>query len=402
MTGLSDAKDINQLSRNAVYPLFEQFLLPAPTNSAWSMGNSTVALAKAFSLCWHSENTAYPQALADEWKRLAENLTTNLLTSSPEQSKNYAKSQAALVVEAHRWFGLQEEVIKSAKSLAYGTSLESIITFLSKPSVTLIMTALEVLRNRNGKPYGAAGVLEASLRMTPELIIAASTLDHAIVSFLKDDAPKLILSPSSEYLIASFYAFQSLPGHRGVFESTWQAVMDGLLASSDSDQKTKAVQGLISNHATSSLAQQDLGLQEYLFKQTSQLMEGQLADWAVFESATNFDSFSSGTVNHVISLAVDHLNGESMTVDGPLRALEYLAQKKPQLLQDGNVNHLTIMTRLLALTESRDSTTISRAIALKARIEGQDNLAGDTDQLLPPTLEIIKENLNTAGPQSLA
>jgi hypothetical protein len=400
--GLADKTNTGKLLRDSVYPVFEQYLFPAPGHSIWSVGNSTAALARAFQICWLSEKSEQPQAITAEWARLAEKLTTDMLTSQPEQSKDYTKSQAAILAEAHRWFALQAEIIKSAKSPKYQISTETVITFLVAPNSALVTKALEMLRNRNGKPYSAAGVLEAALCITPELVSAEAPTVLAIASFLEDDAPKLILSPSSKYLTASLYAFRSLPEQDTRFTVIWQATLDALLATPDSDRKLDVVQGLISDHGASHLAQSDSTLQDFLLEYASRLTQGQQKEWSLFENAVEFDSFSSETSGSIITSIVESLSGDAVATKGSLPALETIVQKNPQLLRKGGVNELTIRTRLLTLTESNDPAIISRANTLKTALDRGDKSSAECRQVSSPTLEIIKENLENAGPQSLA
>lgn len=397
-TRLSDANDSEKFLRATVFPVFEQFLRPAPEKSSWSMGNNTSTLAKAFRICSISENDQFPKFLEEAWWQLAEVLTTGMLTSLPEQSKDYAKSQTTVVAEAHRWFNLHAEIIRSAELADSPPSVDQTIGFLAGPCSSLILKALQTISTRNGKPFGAASALESALRITPNLVSAEHSTQAAIESFLKDEVPKLLTSPSSDYLIGAIFAFGLLSDQEESFREIWKSAVRGLLASPESLQKTKAIHGLISNHSISQMAQEDSHLQKYLFDYISKVMQAHLSEWSVFESAITYDILSTETTGSVVSI-ITHSMGKG---DSSLRALEYIARKQLQLLQVEDGAYSVVITKLLRLTEASDPATKSRATALIDIIKKADTAHTGSDKALPPILEIIKENLETAaGPQSL-
>lgn len=392
---LSDASDSEQLLRAAVFPVFEQFLRPAPEQSGWTMGNSTLALAKAFRTCSLSEHNQFPKFLEEEWWRLAELLTTSMLTSLPEQSMDYPKSQNTVIGEAHRWFGLQAEIIKSPP---LADSVDQTVGFLAGPCSSIIVKALEVISVRNGKPHGAAGTLEAALRLTPKLVSTVSSTQEAIASFLYEEFPKLLTSPSSGYLIASMYAFSLLPGQDEPVKGIWRIAVNKLLAAPASLQKTKAVQTLLSSHTISQLAQEDTDLQKYLLDYISKVVQGHLDEWSVYESAIIFDSLGTETAKFIMSVIVQSLGKH----DNALRALEFIGRKRPQLLRIEDGTYLAVMTGLLLLLESPDPGIISRTSTLKSIIEKVDTATSSPNKAPFTILEIIRESLENIGPQSLS
>jgi hypothetical protein len=392
---LSDMGDSVQLLSATLFPLFEQFLRPALEHSSWSVGNNIVVLAQAFSICYLLGNSQNQDSLKNEWSRLTELLITDMVTSLPEQSKDHMKSQTAIIAEAHRWFGLQAEIIKS---LELADSMDQTIKFLADPCSSVIIKALEVISVRNGKPYGAAGTLEAALRNTPKLISSVSATQEAIVSFLHNEFSKLLTSPSSEYLIASMYAFGLLPNQEEPLRGTWKIAIHELVAAPDTPQTIKAIKNLISNQNISKLAQDDIHLQEYLLDYMTKVVLGKLEEWSLYESAISFDSISTKTASSIISIIIHSLGSH----DSALRALEFICRKRPQLLRIEDGAYLAIMTGLLLLLESPDPSTVSRSNALKSIMEKVDTATSHSDHQSFPILEIIKENLENVGPQSLS
>jgi hypothetical protein len=393
--GLPDGQTYGKLLSVAVYPVFEQYVRPVQENSRWSMGNSAGALARAFSLCVSAKSPEIAAALKAEWQRLANMVVESMQISLPEQSKDHAKSQAAVVAEVHRWFGLQAEILKHDSSA-------STVSLLTDSTGSIIMRAVDIVTSRNGKPYGAASAVEAALRLTPKLVTSSPAAGKTLVPFFDEQFPKLILSPSSSYLTAALDLLKSLPHQIDLYESAWQNAMDVLLGISDSQQKSAAVRALISYHSASSIAQEDEEVQEYLLRSTSQALEGNGDAWSTFENAIIYGSLSTNSLNRVISIILEALDIRNPGVETTLRALEFLALKQPQILLAEGADHLAIMTRLLSLTEGTDEALSSRAKVLKETIEGASSAGLDSADKSSPTVAIIRENLETAGPQSLA
>jgi hypothetical protein len=388
----------SELLTAAVFPVFEQYLRPNSESSRWSMGSSSAALAKAFSLCALSEDTKY---LSEEWQRLSEVLINNMLSSLPEQSKDHAKSQDAIVAEARRWFSLQADILKSVRGLE--SRLVSTLNLLSGPSCSIITSALGLIVRRNGKPYGAAGTIEAALRLAPELISNVPDTQQSVASFFENEFPKYVISPSSAYLIASLNAIEPLEGQRGLFERSWKFAIDGALAATSDSLKTKdAIQSLIASHAVKNMAQDHKLLQDFLLSQMIDVVEGTSKEWPLFEGAITFDSLDSITTARVVAKIVQSLDNNFADETAPLHALEFLAQRKPHLLKDDESTYLAIMTRLLSLTETADSNTISRVSTLKKSIESGEKSNGNTSRGSSPLIAIIRESLETANLQSLA
>lgn len=386
----------SQLLRAAVFPLFEQYLRPSSETSRWSMGNSSGALAKAFSLCALSENTKF---LVEEWQRLAEALITNMLTSLPEQSKDHSKSQDTVVAEGRRWFGLQAEIIKSARGSE--SRLASTIQLLDGSSSSIITSALDLIVRRNGKAYGAAGIIEAAVRMTPDLM-RVPTAQQALDSFYRTDFQKYVTSPSSAYLIASLNSIHQLAHQSDLFEVSWSSAIDNLLSAPDTTNTIDAIRGLTASHSVTSLAQHNKNLQGFLFNNLSSVAEGKSQEWALFESAITFDSLETITAKKLVTVIVQSLENNFYDENAPLRSLEFISQKKSHLLRDDDAVYLTIMTRLLALTETANAETVSRASTLKSSIDAKNESVGQSSRGSSSLLAIIRENLETADLQSLA
>ncbi|KAI9745801.1 MAG: hypothetical protein M1818_000482 [Claussenomyces sp. TS43310] len=390
---LADGQMSEKLLSVTVFPVFRQFLRPDAEHSSWSVGTMNVsAVTKAFELCTQPQYQALG-LLHEEWHRLSEMLTSSMLTSLPEQSKDHSKSQDAVVTESHRWFSLQAEIMKQHAP-------DSITKFLGDSSCIIIKRAVEILVNRRGKPYGAAGAVEAALRLTPQVIKSSPEIQEDLSEFFQIHLSSLITSPSSSHLISSLNCFRSLASRDTFYELTWQDATDSLLASPDSVEKMHAIKSLISYHSAAEMARKDVGLQEYLTSGAQRALQGDTEAWELFRCAITFEALGKERISDTINAIIDRLGTPKADTNRLLQALELLCQKCPDVLRQGTT-HITVMTRLLALGETSDTQTSSRANALKSIIEASQSNP-DSAPKQSPILQIIQENLEFAGIQSLS
>jgi hypothetical protein len=392
---LSDPALQGKLFQESLFPIFEQYLHPTMENSKWTTGNNSTLLAKAFETCVVMNEVDLQQSFADEWHRLADDFLLRLQTSLPEQSKEYHKSQTAVAAEGHRWFSLVSSVLQASRPKV-STNLLVIL------SNKLISTSLETLVNRNGKPYSAAATVEGALRLSPSLMEISHEAMVCIGSFIENHLPRLITSPSSTYLISMLNLFQSIPGQASAFEKVWRSVISEILLISDQGQKWRLIAALISNDTVSGLAQKDQSLQDLFFDAIMRAIEGNTDAWAIFEAAITFSSLSPPTETNVLDQLLKSLDADSLHANGALKAVEFISSIKPGLLRQESTTHVSVITKLLALTELSDSALSTRATRLRCAMEASDKASSADDGHDSPIIHVIRENLETASPQSLA
>jgi hypothetical protein len=384
-----------QLFQESIFPVFEQYLHPTAENSKWTTGNNSKLLVKAYHVCATANGTELQQSFANEWHRLADDFLLRLRTSLPEQSKDYDKSQTAVAAEGHRWFGLVSGVLQVSGP-------DESNDLLIKLSSKIISACLEIIINRNGKPYSATATVEAALRLTPALLeISPETMNH-ISSFIENHLPKLITSPSFTYLISMLNLFRAIPGQEEVFQIVWRSAVNELLRIPDQSRKWRVVTALISNDAVATLARGYAALQELLLDATMRAIEGGTEAWPLFEAAVTFGSLSEATEVKLLDQILKTLDADDTNVDGSFTALEFISTHKPGLLRQESSTYVTVITKLLALTEISDSTLSLRASRLRSTMEDSDKTSNRDDRIGSPIIHVIRENLETASPQSLA
>jgi hypothetical protein len=391
--GLADPSGHGSLFQEAVYPLFEQYLHPSVENSKWSSGNSTVILAKAYHVCALIKGTESENSFTNEWQRLADDFIQRLNTSLPEQSKDYHKSQTALVAESHRWFGLFSAILSIE-------TLDSSGDQLMLPSRKIITTAIAAQVNRNGKPYSAAATIESALRLSPKFFELDSASLNTLRSFLENHLSRLIISPSSEYLVSILNLFRLITGQQSVFDDIWQSTIDRTLTLPDGEQKIKVVTALISNDAVARLTPHNPALQDFLSAISIRAVrdQEQAESRNLFVAALTFNSLTAPSEKDLLDQIILIIEPKQGTTAGALAALELISKKKPALLRQESKTSITLITKLLAITELSDTEVSSRATKLKTILETPDDASAAE---LSPILHVIRENLEIASPQSL-
>ena len=300
-------EDQCNLLKKAVFPIFEQHI-KSTSNSQWSIGpNGTRTCATAFNGISKHNADIIREALEAEWWRLAQSIFDDMKTSLPEQSKEYHTSQMSVAGEGDRFATLNAEILRRSPELSFATSL------LRKTSIFMTRNALEVLRLRNGKPYGAALILESLLRCTPTLILEDDEALQIISDFMIEELHSMAMSPSLRYLLSCLSLFRGNDSvdaisDRGygqrtlVFYRALDATTKAILVESDLERKIQAVYTLLSSVNVSSQGNEksdaDTELEEFILRYFKRAMQGYTSNWQLINEALRHEGKS--TSNHLM------------------------------------------------------------------------------------------------------
>ncbi|KZM23839.1 zinc ion binding [Ascochyta rabiei] len=252
------AGDSETFVQKVVLPMISQYLRPSLETSQWSLpSNATGLLTKALAI------DGVTSALSGQWPQYAQQLVNDIRTSAPEQSKDYEKSQTAVLQHGTRYATLQEHALKEGTASQLAQSIRS-------AESSIITEALAVVKNRNGKPYGAAGTIAALLSRGSNL--AKAPVDQQLGQFIHDDLPTIILSPSSTQLVSILYSF----AESTVFKSAWSATLKAILKEGDSPAKMNALEALLTSPKipeSFDLASSDAELQSFVKSSVNDAVE---------------------------------------------------------------------------------------------------------------------------------
>ncbi|KAF2124162.1 RING zinc finger protein-like protein [Dothidotthia symphoricarpi CBS 119687] len=381
---LSD-EDKNKLLVEMVLPIIAQHLHPTIETSQWSkLSNAAGLLPRAVGV------PGMAAILREQWPDFTTALVDDIKTSAPEQSKDYEKSQTSVLQHANRFANLQAEVIKA------DTSSQS--TYQQACS-SVVAEALGVVKNRNGKPYGAAGTIAAMLHSNKSLV-SASESEQEIERFVQEELPTLILSPSSSYLVDILYSFSD----SSFFKSAWSAALKAVLKEADSPTKTKALEALLTSSKIPSsfdLATSDPELQDYVKTSVREAVEGSL-EWDSFNRILQSQAkiLSPETTDDILSFMTQSLS-ISQNAPHSLQGLRQIVKSNPSMLREflAAPQGSKLLQSLLVASESPNDEVAQGASAVNASIQTILSAGSDTKQSM---FDLIRQGLREATKTSVS
>ncbi|KAI9830833.1 MAG: hypothetical protein M1819_005358 [Sarea resinae] len=385
----------NNVLEKAVLPMFEEFVRPSPESCHWPIGPSGLVLCTKIFKRVSETKLDLREPLTRSWTSLAQGVATDIRVSLPEQSKDFGKSQASVAAEGDRFFQLQAEVLKFSPP-------EYVTMLLSETTAEIIDAAFDILASRNGKPYGAAAVVATMLQRLPQVVSNNKHYTKRMSSFITEELPTLLTSPSAPYLITILYACKDLQD----FEKAWSAAVRILLASPDSTIKTKAIRSLVSGLrliSKDSLSV-DIGLEQYVLQDFDAASIGQDEHWPLISEALSQSgkAISGAAAEKMLVALTENLTTENKVVPA-LHGLEMVAKENPDVIKSflaSNESH-RLLSNLLLLTESPDDGLAQQSTDLSHKIEAILSKGGEENTMKASILSIIQKGFSEARPDSL-
>ncbi|KAF9701912.1 hypothetical protein EKO04_001162 [Ascochyta lentis] len=380
------AGDRETFVQEMVLPMISQYLRPSLETSQWSLpSNSSGLLTKAFMV------DGVTSALSGQWPQYAQRLVDDIRTSAPEQSKDYEKSQTAVLQHGTRYATLQEQAVK-------GDTESQLVQILRDAESSIITEALAVVKNRNGKPYGAAGTIAALLSRKSSS--TSEPLRQKLEQFVQDDLPTIILSPSSTHLVSILYSF----AESTVFKGAWSATLKAILKEGDSPAKTKALEALLTSPKipeSFDLASSDVELQSFVKSSVNEAVEGSL-DWDSFTRILQSQAkiLAPETTDDVLTYLTKSLS-ISQHAPHSLQGLRQIVKSNPSMLREfaATPKGGELLQALLRASESPDDETAQGAATVSASI--QTVLASDVGTQ-HSMHDLIHQGLREATPSSVS
>lgn len=381
-------EDNTKLLEEMVLPLLTQYLRPSLDTSQWTIPSNAARrlLAKALKI----NGMAGP--IGDRWTQFAQHLVDDIRTSAPEQSKDYEKSQTAVVQHATRFATIQEEALKLPEFAPMQAAFDQAYS-------KIIAEAISVVKNRNGKPYGAAGAVAALLHQS-KTISSASQTEQDIEQFVQEDLPGLLSSPSSPYLIEILYATSAAPS----FKESWSAALKAVLQETDSPAKHRALESILTSSRIPSsfdLATSDSELQKYVISSVQEAVEG-TADWDSFSRMLQSRAkiLSPDTTDQVLAYMTKSL---SITQHAPysLQGLRQIVKSNPSMLREflASPQGSKLLQGLLLASESPNDEIAQGATAVNVSIQTILSSGSDTKQSM---YDLVHQGLREATPTSVS
>lgn len=215
-----------------VLPVVRQYVRPLEEHFQHSI-NGTIVLTiiqKAL------KQPVILEVVREEICLLAEKLVEDIRMSAPEQSKDFERSQDTAMAETQRFFSLQ------AQNLGHAPD-ESTIQQDLKIKFEVIQQCIDLLNARKGKPYGAAGCIEAAVADMNSVSLDQNSKAEPLRRFVTHELPSLSFTPSQKQLFAVLYCCQNTT----FFKEAWNATLNEILGYTDSAEKLATTLNFISS-----------------------------------------------------------------------------------------------------------------------------------------------------------
>ena len=382
--GLSD-QDTIELLQGELSPLIVQYVRSEQEASRWSLPTqSSEAICTEYLTALFS--FGYEVTFNELWTKLSEGLLEAVRLSSPEQSKDFKSSQDAVCAQAVRLFSLEASLLvrladKDLEPKALHT-LESL-------NLRLLNSCLDVLRSRNGKPYGATAVVEEVVRKVPQI----GQHSQELLNFIQKDAPELLFSPSGDRLISIILHCRTWPG----FSSSFEELVKRVAQLENVMTNATAVQKLLSSLDFNEVDKEILG--PVIIRALELACKGSQLHWSVIISALQ-NPTSEGELEDSIFLSLlENLSVDDEVLD-TLHGLIQIVSSVPSAakrFQSGSQGS-KLTGKLLFLTESPSEEISSLSHSLLSQMKKSG--VGETST--KASLEILQENLAHANEESLS
>ncbi|KAJ5987519.1 hypothetical protein N7451_011884 [Penicillium sp. IBT 35674x] len=367
-------------------PLVVQYVRPSSEMSQWSLPSPTAQELCAdylLVLICHGQS----HQLEPLWTKLSNELLEAVKLSSPEKSNDFRASQDAVCAEARRFFALEPAVLSKASDLESESSARRIF---EKSNLFLLENCLEVLRSRNGKPYGAAGVVEECVRNMP--CVAKGSQD--LINFVQTDAPELLFSPSGDKLISIILACREWDG----FASSFEKVVERTMELDPEHSNAHILQTLLASLDFNEVGDKNK-LSSLVMRALDKACRGSSSHWPIISSVLQNQTSRSGLMDQIFLSIIDALSEEDKSLD-VLHGLSHLGKTAPSAIKDfqNGPNGSKLTGKLLYLTESPSEEVHTLTESLINTFK--ETIVGDLSTA--SKIEILRQGLSHASEESLS
>jgi hypothetical protein len=372
-------------------PLVEQFIQPTDDAQKWNIAGAKSAglIARACTI------PQFRSTLQQQWPLLCDRVIELARLSQPEQSSNYEKSQKLVASTGQRLADLEKEILKS--ELVTEGPMRSTIT---TSSMKLVEQSIDLLKSRNGKPFGAAAIVREQLQAGEKPFLQDPVYQKLISDFATDDVPRLIQSPSQSDLAKILLKLEAEPFFEAAFTNSLESVLG-----SDSDSEKLSVLGAINAllplNAPRSAIQTARGtdlLQTFLATKIPSMQDERSA--TTLSNLFKIGAVRETTSEEILSHMTASLHIASESLPASMAALEHLAKNNHDTMRTfithANGKGSQLLPNILLIKQSTDGDISVRADALSSRLSSAISDAG-----LDVKYSAVLQNLVNVSQQAL-
>ncbi|OOG00697.1 hypothetical protein ASPCADRAFT_37833 [Aspergillus carbonarius ITEM 5010] len=372
--------------RERLSPLLLQYVKPEQDRPQW-----TLPVQSAEAVCTDClvalSVQEYEPVLKQLWTELSDGLLEAVKLSSPEQSKDFRSSQDAVCAQAGRLFALEASLLSRLTDTDHEAR---IVGTFKNTNLPLLDSCLEVLRSRNGKPYGAAAVVEETIRNVPQIVQGSQSL----LGFVQDDTPELLASPSADRLITIIMACRSWDG----FGPSFEKVVEHVAQSDPESSNAQAVQKLLSSLDFQEVGDQS-GLVSLIMRALDRACKGSDLHWSIVIAVLQNHTSHGELTDSIFLSIVDALSEESKVFD-TLHGLSRISTSVPSAVQNfqSGSQGSRLSGKLLFLTESSDEEVAGLAESLSKTLK--ESVVSETSA--KSSFEILQHHFENVNEESVS
>lgn len=368
-----------------ISPLVVNYVRLDPQLAQWLLPAQSAQDSCVHYLCTLG-STGHEQELQSLCITLSEGLLEAVKLSSPEQSKDFRDSQDSICAQAKRLMALESAVLSRIAD-----SKEPRVTeIFDKSTSSLLENCLQILRTRNGKPYGAAAVVEECVRNLS--FVAKKSQD--LRSFVQNDAPGLLLSPSADRLISTILASRDWDG----FSSSFENIVEKALALEPEQSNVHVLQSLLSSLDFNEVEHRDK-LNSLAVRALDTACRGSHSHWPIITAILQNKTSHGELMDSIFLSLIDALSTDEKVLDS-LHGLSHLGKTAPSAVREfqNGRNGSKLTGKLIFLTESPEDEVSSLAEALLKSFK--EALVGETST--QSGIEILQHGFSHVDEESLS
>ena len=384
---LQDAEAETVLDTHTM-PVVRQYLNATPEAADWTINSaktahivSEIAMIKKVA-----------PLITREWPLFADNIIETAKTSQPEQSKDFDKSQKHLASAGERWADLQRELWNGNLGFA-----ETIKQVFITTSTKILNECVGLLECRNGKPYGAAAIIEQMLRTCAEQLMQQENFRRTYAEFVENKLSSLMFSPSQRHLVHGLYSVRSNISFSTAFSGLVRTILE---ANESTDAKLMALHVVFPANTPSEAsraASQMPQLQRFLVQSTQ---TGKTENTIqLFADMVKLEAVSLDTTDAVLSA----LTGSLITSDdvgSTLQDIDLLLttneRKVKAFMAHADHGGDQLLPNLLLLEQSPDDKVSEKATTISSKLS-----SAMSESTSDAKFSLVLRNLDTVSEASL-
>lgn len=382
---LLSEEDKGKFIQGRLSPILAQYVNADPTQAQWSLPSHSAeaVCADCLSMLITRGREKEIQLL---WTELSDKLVESVKLSSPEQSKDFSSSQDAICAQSKRLLTLEAAALSRLSDTEFETRVFDLFESTGLP---LTENCLQVLRSRNGKPYGAAAVVQETIHNVPQIAQSSQEL----LKFVQEDAPELLFSPSADRLVAIILSCRAWDG----FAASFEKVVERVIQLGPEQSNAHVLQSLLSTLDFKEVDDKT-GLHALIMRALDKACKGSRSHWPIVIAVLQNQTSHGELTDSIFLSIIDSLSVEDTAFDA-LHGLSQIAKSVPSALrgfQSGS-HGSKLAGKLVFLTESPTEDVASLAESLILTLKAT---VGETST--KSAFEILKHNFDHVNEESLS